>query len=107
MTMAKLGTPVKRIEDDRLITGRGKYVDDVKIAGMLHVALVRSPHAHALIKNIDVSAAAAVPGVETVFTGADLQEQMGSLPAGTSSTTLKVMDATSLPLLSLSCMRRS
>ncbi len=82
MTTAKLGEAVRRIEDDRLITGRGKYVDDVKLAGMLHLALVRSPHAHATIKNIDVSAAAAVPGVETVFTGADLQEQMGSLPAG-------------------------
>ncbi len=82
MVVAKLGSPVRRVEDDRLITGRGRYVDDVKLAGMLHISLVRSPHAHAVIKNIDVSAAAALPGVETIFTGADLQEQMGSLPAG-------------------------
>lgn len=82
MVVAKLGESVRRIEDDRLITGRGRYVDDVKLAGMLHVSLVRSPHAHAIIKNIDVSEAAAVPGVETIFTGADLQEQLGSLPAG-------------------------
>jgi carbon-monoxide dehydrogenase large subunit len=82
MVLAKIGDPVRRIEDDRLITGRGRYVDDIKLIGMLHVSLVRSPHAHAIIKNIDVSAAAALPGVETVFTGADLQEQMGSLPAG-------------------------
>ncbi|MDA0232346.1 MAG: xanthine dehydrogenase family protein molybdopterin-binding subunit, partial [Chloroflexi bacterium] len=80
--MAKLGDSVRRVEDDRLITGRGRYVDDIKLNGMLYVSLVRSPHAHALIKNVDVSAAAALPGVETVFTGADLQEQLGSLPAG-------------------------
>ena len=82
MVVAQVGEPVRRIEDDRLVTGHGRYVDDVKLAGMLHIALVRSPHAHALIKNIDVSQAAALPGVETVFTGADLQEQLGSLPAG-------------------------
>lgn len=82
MTTAKLGDAVRRIEDDRLIAGRGNYVDDVKLSGMLYVAFVRSPYGHANIKNIDVSEAAAVPGVETVFTGADLQEHLGSLPAG-------------------------
>lgn len=82
MTIATRGESIKRREDPRLITGKGTYVDDITLPRLMHVALVRSPHAHALIRNVDVSAAAAVPGVERVFTGAELQEQLGSLPAG-------------------------
>ena len=59
MTIAFKGESVKRSEDHRLITGEGTYVDDVRLLGLLHVAFVRSPHAHALIRGIDVSAAAA------------------------------------------------
>jgi carbon-monoxide dehydrogenase large subunit len=82
MTTASKGESVKRREDHRLITGAGNYVDDVRLPGLLHVAFVRSPHAHALIKGIDAAAAAAAPGVQRVFTGAELQEQLGSLPVG-------------------------
>ena len=77
-----IGQEVKRVEDHALITGRGQYVDDLRLPGLLHLALVRSPHGHANIKRVDVSAAANADGVVSVFTGADLAEQLGSLPAG-------------------------
>ena len=77
-----IGQDVKRVEDQALITGRGQYVDDLRLPGLLHLAIVRSPYGHAKINNIDVSAAANAPGVVSVFTGADLAEQLGSLPAG-------------------------
>ena len=82
MTTASVGSSVKRREDPKLITGQGTYVDDIKMFGMLHAVLVRSPHAHARIRNIDVSRAGSHPGVVAVFTGADLQQQLGSLPVG-------------------------
>ena len=61
-----------RKEDPRLIRGQGNFVDDVQLPGMLHLAILRSPVAHARIKSIDTSAAAALPGVVAVVTGADL-----------------------------------
>jgi aerobic carbon-monoxide dehydrogenase large subunit len=64
-----LGKSVKRKEDDRFIRGRGNYVDDVKLPGMLHMAILRSPVAHARINSIDTSAAQALPGVVAVVTG--------------------------------------
>ncbi len=73
------GTALKRKEDPRLLTGRGRYLDDVKLAGMLHAAFVRSPHAHARILGVDTSAAAALPGVYGVLTGAEARERSGSL----------------------------
>lgn len=82
MTMTYVGKAIPRKEDPRLITGKGTYVDDVRPAGVLHLALVRSPHAHARIRKINVTKAAKHPGVVAVFTGADLQGQLGSLPAG-------------------------
>ena len=66
-----IGSPVKRVEDPRLITGAANYLDDLKLPGVAHVAIVRSPYAHARIKGIDTSRAAASPGVVAVFTGAD------------------------------------
>jgi len=81
-TDTAIGASMKRREDPRLITGRGTYVDDVKIVGMLHMALVRSPFAHANIKSIDTSAAQDSPGVVAVFTGEQLQEKLGSLICG-------------------------
>ena len=72
-TETAIGASMKRREDPRLITGRGTYVDDVKLVGMLHMALVRSPFAHANIKSIDTSAAQDSPGVVAIFTGAQLQ----------------------------------
>ncbi|MFT8243637.1 molybdopterin cofactor-binding domain-containing protein [Roseomonas sp. BN140053] len=66
------GAPVSRNEDPRLLTGRALFVDDVELPGMLHAALLRSPHAHARIAGIDAAAARARPGVVAVFTAADL-----------------------------------
>ena len=82
MTTQVFGSSIKRREDPRLITGQGNYVDDIKLVGMLHMALVRSPHAHANIRGIDASRAKAADGVVAVFTGEELGEQLGSLPVG-------------------------
>ena len=64
-----LGQSIKRKEDDRFIQGRGRYVDDVSLPGMLHMAILRSPYAHARINSIDPSAAQELPGVVAVVTG--------------------------------------
>jgi carbon-monoxide dehydrogenase large subunit len=66
------GTRVHRVEDNRLLTGHGTFVDDVSRPGMLHACFVRSPFARARINGIDASAALAMPGVRRVFTAADL-----------------------------------
>src|ERR687884_1430872 len=71
-TATWLGRSVKRKEDDRFLQGRGNYVDDVRLPGMLHMAILRSPLAHARIRSIDTSQAAQAPGVVAVITGADL-----------------------------------
>ncbi len=67
-----LGTPVKRTEDPKFITGKGRYLDDIKLQGMVHMSILRSPYAHANIKSIDTSAAKSMPGVLAVFAGADI-----------------------------------
>ena len=67
-----IGAPVKRREDLRFLTGRGRYVADLAFEGELHCAFVRSPHAHARIAAIDNRTALAAPGVAAVFTGADM-----------------------------------
>jgi carbon-monoxide dehydrogenase large subunit len=64
-----LGHSVKRKEDDRFIRGKGTYIDDITLPGMLHMAILRSPFAHATINSIDTSRAAALPGVVAVVTG--------------------------------------
>src|SRR5437660_3977530 len=64
-----VGQSIKRKEDDRFLQGRGNYVDDVVLPGMLHMAILRSPYAHARIRSIDTGAAAALPGVVAVVTG--------------------------------------
>jgi carbon-monoxide dehydrogenase large subunit len=80
MAVTKIfGASVRRREDPRLITGRATYTDDLTLPGMLHAAILRSPHAHARIRSIDVAAARALPGVEAVFTGADLQGKVGNV----------------------------
>ena len=78
-----VGRRVKRREDPRLIQGRGLYVDDVKIAGMQHLAFKRSDIAHGRIRSIDTSAAEAMDGVEAVFTGAQIAEFLPPMPIGT------------------------
>ena len=75
-----VGASVKRKEDPSLITGAGKYVDDIKLPGMCHVAFVRSPYAHANIVSIDSSAAAARDGVVAVITGDDMRDQWEAVP---------------------------
>jgi len=66
-----IGKPIRRVEDDRLIRGRGRYLADLQVPGTLTAFFVRSPHAHAAIREVDVSAARAVPGVVAIFTAAD------------------------------------
>lgn len=83
VTPKMIGERVKRREDPRLIQGKATYVDDIKLPGMLHLAFRRSDIAHGIIKNIDVSAARAMPGVELVITGAELKEFLPPMPIGT------------------------
>ncbi|HEV7810821.1 MAG TPA: xanthine dehydrogenase family protein molybdopterin-binding subunit, partial [Candidatus Limnocylindrales bacterium] len=67
-----LGAPIKRVEDPKFITGQGRYLDDIKLTGMTHLAILRSPYAHANIRSIDTSAAKTMPGVLAVIVGADI-----------------------------------
>ncbi len=64
-----IGASVLRKEDKRFITGKGRFVDDIKLIGMSYAHFVRSPHAHAKVKGIDVAAAMKMPGVMAVLTG--------------------------------------
>src|SRR2546425_6684470 len=85
--MRIVGTRAKRIEDPRLLGGRGRFAADIDLPGMLHAAFVRSPHAHALIRSID---AAAARQIATVFTATEL-ERAGvrlRMPLGFPSATL-------------------
>jgi carbon-monoxide dehydrogenase large subunit len=74
MAATALGTPLKRKEDPRFITGTGTYLDDVRITGAAHAAILRSPYAHARITSMDTEAARAMPGVIAVYTGQDLKD---------------------------------
>ncbi|MDI3269124.1 MAG: glyceraldehyde dehydrogenase subunit alpha [Bacillota bacterium] len=79
--MAKVfGAAVKRREDPRLIRGKGRYTDDIRLPGMLYAAILRSPYAHARIRKIDAEQAKKLPGVVAVFTGADLEGKVGPIP---------------------------
>jgi carbon-monoxide dehydrogenase large subunit len=78
-----VGTRVKRREDPRLIQGQATYVDDLKLAGMRHMAFKRSDVAHGRITALDTAAAAAMEGVEAVYTGADIAKFLGPMPIGT------------------------
>ena len=75
-----VGKPLRRKEDRRLITGRTRWTDNIQLPGMLHLAMVRSPIAHAKITRVDVSAALERPGVLAAFSAKELGEQLGSLP---------------------------
>ncbi|MGH7322904.1 MAG: xanthine dehydrogenase family protein molybdopterin-binding subunit [Candidatus Rokuibacteriota bacterium] len=74
------GAAVKRREDPRLVMGQGRFVDDLKLPGLLHAAFVRSPHAHARIRALRAEAAARLPGVVRIFTFEDLSHAMRPLP---------------------------
>src|SRR5579864_3363821 len=83
MSATGIGAAVRRKEDFRFITGQGQYTDDVVRPGETRAVFVRSPHAHAKIKNIDVGAAKKMPGVLAVLTGADLaSDKIGNLICG-------------------------
>ena len=75
-----VGKPLKRREDPRLIQGISHYVDDIHLADMHYLAVVRSPHAHAIIRSIDTSKARTAPGVVAVLTGEDLRGVIGNVP---------------------------
>ncbi len=77
---AMVGTSIKRREDPRLITGQATYVDDIKLHGMLHMAVLRSPYGHARITSITTDAARKHPGVVAVYTAADLKGVVGNIP---------------------------
>src|SRR4051812_24600437 len=77
-----IGQSVRRREDPRLLMGRGRYFDDLKLADQFHAAIVRSPHAHADIKSIDTRAALQMPGVHAVLTGKDYEaDGLGTMPS--------------------------
>ena len=83
MSATGIGAAVRRKEDFRFITGRGQYTDDVIRPGETRAVFVRSPHAHARIKSIDVSTARKMPGVVDVLTGKDLaNDKIGNLICG-------------------------
>jgi carbon-monoxide dehydrogenase large subunit len=85
MTKFGLAQNVRRVEDPRLLTGRGRYTDDFAPAGLLHGVVLRSPHAAARIVTIDVAAARAIPGVHAVYRSADLEtDGIGGLPCAVS-----------------------
>jgi carbon-monoxide dehydrogenase large subunit len=77
-----IGESVRRKEDYRFLTGAGQYTDDITMQAQSYAVFVRSPHAHAVIKSIDISAASAMPGVVRIFIGKDLEGKMGGLPCG-------------------------
>src|SRR5689334_25233064 len=81
MSEAHIGRPLRRLEDQRFLTGQGRYVDDIDMPGQLHGIVLRSPHGHAAMDGIDTAAARAAPGVRGVFTAADLEaDGIGPLP---------------------------
>lgn len=96
--MSAVGQPLLRKEDQRFLTGQGRYLDDVAIAGALHAHFVRSPHAHARIKSIDTKAAAKSAGVVRVVTGHDLAEWTTVLRMAPPIQGLHPVEMTTLPM---------
>src|SRR5436309_4115593 len=83
MGVEGIGASVVRKEDKRFITGKGRYVDDVKVVGLTHAHFIRSPHAHAKVKGIDSAAAMKMPGVVGVLTGKQIvDDKVGNLICG-------------------------
>ncbi len=90
-----IGQPVSRKEDPVLLRGQGRYTDDINLPGQLYAVMVRSGHAHGIIRGIDTSGATALPGVRAVFTGADLiAAGLGPMPSGAAS---KNRDGSDMP----------
>ena len=80
MSTKIFGSGIRRREDPRLITGSATFTDDISLPGMVHAAMLRSPHAHAKITRIDTSKAAGAPGVVAVYTGADIEGALQPMP---------------------------
>ena len=81
--MTYIGESVRRFEDHRLLTGQGSFVDDIKLPGLLHASVLRSPHAHAGIRSIDTIAASRWPGVVAVISASDIQDLAVHMPTRT------------------------
>ncbi|MFE7390254.1 xanthine dehydrogenase family protein molybdopterin-binding subunit [Streptomyces sp. NPDC057582] len=101
-----IGRSVPRVEDDRLLRGNGRYVDDIALPGAVEAAFLRSPHAHARIESVDVTAALAAPGVVAVWTGDDVADLPAMLnkeelrtPPGLAELLDPVVRMTPMPLL--------
>jgi len=77
--MAYIGQSLRRREDMKFVTGNGRYVDDIKLPGMLFLAILRSPHAQALITGVDLSAARVADGVRLAIGGTDLIGRIGNI----------------------------
>ena len=77
---AFVGSPVKRLEDLRLLPGRGRFVDDITRENLLYAVILRSPIAHGLVRSIDTSAAKKMPGVHAVITAVDLGDDIPLVP---------------------------
>jgi len=73
---------LRRFEDHRLLIGAGSFVDDIQMPNALHAFVVRSPHAHALVRSMDLAGARAMPGVVAIVTGKDLEGKVNEIPAG-------------------------
>ncbi len=83
MTVTAIGAAVRRKEDHRFITGKGQYTDDINRPGQAHAYFLRSPHAHATLKGIDISRAKTMPGVVAIYTGEDVAaDKVGGLICG-------------------------
>lgn len=80
MSSRIFGSAIRRREDPRLLTGTGTFTDDIRLPGMVHAAMLRSPHAHARIRGIDTSKAKAAPGVLAVYTAADTEGALKAMP---------------------------
>ena len=83
MGARQFGARVARVEDPALLTGRARFVDDIRVSGVLHGAFVRSPHPHARIRGIDTVAASRIPGLHAVFTAADMPGRLATDPIPT------------------------
>lgn len=91
-----VGQPMRRVEDERLITGKGRYTDDISLDGQAHAFMVRSPHAHARIVSIDTEDARNAPGVLAVWTGEDAKREGLGIVASPAADMLKNSDGSAI-----------
>jgi carbon-monoxide dehydrogenase large subunit len=97
-----IGRSVRRVEDERFLTGQGRYVGDLVVPGMVHLAFARSPHAHARLGAVDTAAAAGAPGVAACVTGEDLRGRVRPVRA---PSRMKTYTPTDFPALALGKVR--